>query len=127
MQHLSEADASLQVRVGNRTTFLIKLTLNQAEGSSARFAFGRPGFCHELVGGVFRFSGERAEILIPYQCLKQSIHGASGGQMSRQASCREARKRNNRREGEKKHHQSELIHHVKLSELHYNRHSVWRN
>lgn len=46
------------------TAFLIKLILNQAKGSSARFAFGRPGFCNEL-GGVFRFSGEWAEILIP--------------------------------------------------------------
>lgn len=27
----------------------------------------------------------------------------------------------------KNHHQSELVHHVKLSELHYNRDSVWRN
>lgn len=66
------------------TTFLIKLRLNQAKGSSARFAFGRPGFCNEL-GDVFTFSGEWAKILIPWQCLKQSIHGASGGQMSRQA------------------------------------------
>lgn len=65
-------------------TFLIKLKLNPAKGSSSPFAFARPGFCSEL-GGVSRFSREWAEILIPLQCLKQSIHGASEGQMSRQA------------------------------------------
>lgn len=80
------------------TTFLLRSKVGK--GSSARFAFGRQGFCNEL-GGVFRSSGEWThfnsltvpETVNPWSKWRSDV---------KTGSCQETRKRINRREGKKK-------------------------